>query len=229
MAARTRGRDGRDATTGRRTQAERSSATRALLLDATVESLIDLGYSATTTTAIAERAGVSRGAQLHHYPTRAALVVAAVEHLAQKIGSELSRDLDRLRGSDQHRLVALVDVLWAHYESPLFEAWLELAIAARTDSELRRCLAPVERGVRAALERMVGDLFASATKTAGTPHQLVALTFHLLQGLAIERSVLTESPRTRKRREARTIKAWKAIVADQLGLPVALCNTATVM
>src|SRR5215470_16496508 len=63
----------------RRTQAERSAATQARLLDAALQCLVELGYAGTTTTVVAERAGVSRGAQLHHFPTRAALVAAAVE------------------------------------------------------------------------------------------------------------------------------------------------------
>ena len=62
----------------RRTQEERSAATRAKLLDATIDCLIELGYAGTTTTLIAERAGVSRGAQLHHFPSKDALYRAVV-------------------------------------------------------------------------------------------------------------------------------------------------------
>ncbi len=61
------------------------------LLDATVDSLVELGWAGTTTTVIAERAGVSRGAQLHHYPTKATLVMAAVEHLADRRAAEIRR------------------------------------------------------------------------------------------------------------------------------------------
>jgi len=65
----------------RRTQAERTASTRARLLDATLECLCDLGYARTTTPEIARRAGLSRGAQLHHFPTKAELVTGAIEHL----------------------------------------------------------------------------------------------------------------------------------------------------
>src|SRR6185369_6387055 len=65
----------------RRTQAERSATTRARLLDATIACLHDLGYAGTSTPEIARRAGLSRGAQLHHFPTKAELVTSAVEHL----------------------------------------------------------------------------------------------------------------------------------------------------
>ena len=65
----------------RRSQDERTAQTRARVLDAVLGCLVERGYAGTTTTAVAARAGVSRGAQLHHYRTRAALVAAAVEHL----------------------------------------------------------------------------------------------------------------------------------------------------
>jgi len=68
----------------RRTQAERTATTRARLLDAAIDVLVDLGYARASTQEIARRAGVSRGAQLHHFPTREALVVAAVEHLVER-------------------------------------------------------------------------------------------------------------------------------------------------
>src|SRR3954469_23741665 len=73
----------------RRSQAERSAATREALLDATLECLVQDGYANTTTARVAERAGVSRGAHLHHFQTRQALVAAAIEHLAQRRTREL--------------------------------------------------------------------------------------------------------------------------------------------
>src|SRR5688500_14099942 len=109
----------------RRTQEERSATMRARLLDATIDCLIDLGYSATTTTVIADRAGVSRGAQLHHFPTKAELVSAAVEHLANRLGHDLRRD-SSLHPRAQPQFGDLVDALWARFQSPLFAAWLEL-------------------------------------------------------------------------------------------------------
>src|SRR5205823_12845827 len=68
----------------RRAQAERRAETRGRLLDATLECLAELGYAGTTATEVVRRAGLSRGAQVHHFPTKAELVVAAVEHLFQR-------------------------------------------------------------------------------------------------------------------------------------------------
>ncbi len=78
-------------------QQERSRATQQRLLAATVECLVEHGWAGTTTTLIAERAGVSRGAQLHHYPTKAALVLAAVSHLAERRAAEIRAEAADLR------------------------------------------------------------------------------------------------------------------------------------
>ena len=73
----------------RRTLAERSNETRGLLLDATIESLIDRGYRDTTTTDVVRRAGLTRGAQVYHFPRKIELVQAATLHLARKVREEL--------------------------------------------------------------------------------------------------------------------------------------------
>src|SRR5680860_83472 len=77
------------ATTVRVSQEERTRAMRQRLLEATVECLVEFGWSGTSTTLVSKRAGVSRGAQLHHFPSKQDLVVAAVEHIAERRRSEL--------------------------------------------------------------------------------------------------------------------------------------------
>lgn len=198
----------------RRTQEERSATTRALLLDATIDCLIELGYSATTTTVIAERAGVSRGAQLHHFPTKAELVAAAVEHLAHRLGEELGAELVHLPEGDR-RLPAVIDVLWARYSTPLFPAWLELWVAARTDADLRAALGPVERRTRAGLERTLPALFGDAVDNEQA-RLVVWMTFCLLQGMALERALSPERRADRDKREAAMLEVWKQAVADLL-------------
>jgi AcrR family transcriptional regulator len=137
----------------RRTQASRSEATRAALMDATISCLIEEGYDRTTTAAVAARAGVSRGAHLHHFQTRAALVAAAIERLAHRRVAELMVAADGLpEGPD--RTARGLDLLWEHYASPLFQGALDLWAHGRTDRELREHLVRVER----VLDRQVTDL-----------------------------------------------------------------------
>src|ERR1700710_1489395 len=103
----------------RRNQAERSAATRQALLDATLECLVQDGYANTTTSRVAERAGLSRGAHLHHFQTRDALVAAAMERLAQRRGEVLLAEAAKLPAG-RERLVKVLDLLWSGYASPLY-------------------------------------------------------------------------------------------------------------
>ncbi|TQI94060.1 TetR family transcriptional regulator [Amycolatopsis cihanbeyliensis] len=126
-----------------RTQEERSAAMRQRLLDATIECLVEYGYSGTTTTKVADRAGVTRGAQVHHFPTKTDLVVSAIRHLAAKRTELAFGELERLRSSADPVGDAL-DLLWEMHQGPVFSATVELWVAARTDPELRRHMSVVE-------------------------------------------------------------------------------------
>jgi len=171
----------------RRTQAERRERTRAALLDATVSSLVDLGFSGTTTTEVAHRAGVSLGALLHHFPSKADLLAAAVGHVLERRQAEFREAMTGVApGVD--RIDAAIDLLWSSFSGPTFTAWLELWVASRTDAELAREILAVAtaRGVTpesfdgfdpraylpdapsGAAERSLDDLVAHNRKSAKT-------------------------------------------------------------
>jgi len=194
----------------RQTNEERSARTRAKVLDATIECLLELGYAGTTTTLISERAGVSRGAQLHHFPTKGELVAAAVEHLAQRLGDVLQEEAASLP-SDGDRVTAAIDLLWSRFSTPLFAAWLELWVAARTDPELAATVRPVEERLTAGLQKQGRAMFAPADASAD--YEVIALlTFYLMQGLALDRVLGQEGARRRGLREEAAIGAWKQAV-----------------
>lgn len=176
----------------RRTQEERSAATRAKLLDATIECLHDLGYARTTTTDIANRAGVSRGAQLHHFPTKAGLVTTAVEHLFQRRTQEFRDAFGNLPpGAD--RVHHAVDLLWSMVSGPTFYAWLELVVAARTDPELKRSVTPMAQRFFETVRATFNELFPER----GGPYaeQAPTFAFGLMQGLALEQMMLKDDQR----------------------------------
>lgn len=119
----------------RRTQKERAEETQTLLLEATIECLSEVGYAKTTSTLVAQRAGVSRGAQTHHFPNKISLVIAALEHLSESLVEALDRGLaDCLRKPDV--LDAFMRGIWRTKEGPLFACAMEVAVAARHDPEL---------------------------------------------------------------------------------------------
>jgi AcrR family transcriptional regulator len=129
----------------RRTQAQRRATTRAALLEACVDCLLEQGYAGLTTAAVVSRAGVSRGAQAHHFSTKAELVLAALRHVADQLAAEMIEDQPRPPERPEQAQLALLDQLWALHTGRLFPALMELWLAARTDAELRAGLSDFER------------------------------------------------------------------------------------
>jgi AcrR family transcriptional regulator len=170
-------------TTPRRTQEERSSATQGALLDAAIECLVEYGYEGTTTGRVCERAGVSRGAHLHHFRTRPALVAAALAEIAQRRGDFFRGQVDQLPRGEERTEQAL-DLIWGWFTGPLFQASIDLAAAARTDPELRASLAPVERALSIETLRLCRVMFASGDDDTSAD-QLIQMTLGTVRGLAL--------------------------------------------
>ena len=142
----------------RRTQQERREATRRKLLDATLETLVELGYARLTTIEVAKRAGLSQGALFTHFDTKAALLGEAVEHLFPRLIQDYRARFDAVPpGGD--RVAAAVELLWGMYQRPELQAAIELYVAARTDAELRATLARVEGPHRDNLHRVAREMF----------------------------------------------------------------------
>ena len=167
----------------RRSQAERSATTRDALLDATIACLVENGYANTTTSRVAERAGVSRGAHLHHFQTRQALLAAAMERLAERRGAELLAAAEKLPDG-RERLVKGLDLLWASYANPLFQAALDLWSHARTDPELRERLVPVERRLDRQTLEVTRQLFPAIAEKPDFD-RLIELAVSTIRGLAL--------------------------------------------
>jgi AcrR family transcriptional regulator len=150
---------------------------RRRVLEATLDCLVEVGYAALSTPLVARRAGVSRGAQLHHFPTRAELVAQAVEHLYAELRDAFDGGFAKLRalpGVDP--VAAAVDLLWSIYRTPRFAAVVELRVAARTDAELRARLAAVSLRHGALVQERARTLFGAR---ASAPARF-ANTFRLI-------------------------------------------------
>jgi AcrR family transcriptional regulator len=199
------------ATPVRAPQQERSRITQQRLLAATIDCLVEHGWSGATTTAIAERAGVSRGAQLHHYPTRTALVTAAVGHLAERRAAEIRAEAAALGDDPRDRLDRVLDMLAAAFTGPAFVAALELWVAARTDPDLRAALLPLEARVGREMHRLTVELLGADESRPGV-REAVQATLDLLRGLGVANLLTDDSPR-----RAALLSAWKRQLATQLG------------
>ena len=183
-------------TAARVPQEERTRAMRSRLLEATVELLAERGWSGTTTTLVSKRAGVSRGAQLHHFPTKDALVLAAVEHLSDIRGRELAVAAANLpRG--RRRTRAVLDMLADHFTSPVFTAALELWVAARTDEQLLAAVAPLEQRIGREVHRVTVELLGVDEKQPGI-RELVQATLDLVRGLGLANTISDDTARRRR-------------------------------
>lgn len=200
--------------TGRVPQGERSRVTRARLMEATVACLVEHGWTGTSTTLVSRRAGVSRGAQLHHFPTKNDLVVAAVEHLTERRGAELAAAVAELPAGGR-RTRAVVEMLGDHFSSPVFAAALELWVAARTDAELLAAVSPLEQRVGREAHRMTVAALGADESRPGV-RELVQATLDLVRGLGLASTITDDSARRR-----RILREW----ADVLDRELAPCRS----
>ncbi len=183
--------------TVRRTQEERSSETRAKLLDATIASLQDVGYGATTTRRVAELAGVSQGAQTHHFPHRVDLVAAAIQELADRRVGALRASVRDLSGTPVQRAGTLLDLLWADFSGSVFTVFVKLWVAAADDPDLYERLLPVERAMARSVAAFTAELVAEIPQIRGAETRLVVV-LDTLRGMALSASF---EPRERPGRD----------------------------
>ncbi|MBM7775684.1 AcrR family transcriptional regulator [Actinokineospora baliensis] len=186
-----------------RTQQERSEQTREALLDATIGCLVELGYARTTVQEICLRAGVSRGAQQHHFTTKAELMTAALEHLFARLTRQL-REAAADLPPGLARVTKGIDLLWEAYSGTLSTAAVELWVAARTDPELRETLRPVDR----ALGHATLELYREAAGVELPEAELetvLLLSVNLVRGLALDAMIGGDAGR-----RSRLLEEWKA-------------------
>lgn len=208
-----------NASTARR-QEERSAATQRALLDAVVVCLTEKGFSGTTSEAVAQQAGFSRGAQLHHFGGRDQMVVAAVEHLAEKRLAFVREALaqyfpdssprrDGAHGPDgtsahtrERRLAALL-LLAEGLSGPLYSASLELWIAARTRPDLRSRLLAADQRVTATMAEICRDYVTEDPVR-------IRLTLDLLLGRGVSGLLVPGNERDQER----ALATWARMLND---------------
>ena len=187
-AASGKARAGRPARKGDGWQAEKSAMTRRTILDAAVDCLVDEGYTRTTTALIASRAGVSRGAMMHHFPSRLAVLNAVIQHLHQRRLSEykaLMKNIDLAEETlTRSSIKKSVEAAWKYVNLPSFVAYQELLAASRTDPELRDILQHVEKDFEKHFLRTVKVVFPHWEKL-NVLEQANDLVQFLMQGMAL--------------------------------------------
>jgi AcrR family transcriptional regulator len=193
---------------------EQREATRARLLQTAVAVLIERGVAGTTTLEVQQRAGVSRGALLHHFPTHAQLLSATVGELVRLNEAHIWRE--QARASDPDPLASAIRTLTAASANASYIAELELWAVARTDTQLRDALRTAERDALKENERVMAQLFAAVASRPGCS-AVVSLTIEFVRGLALS-DVLRTDPLKREQLVERWISAAKLMI-DQPSKP----------
>ncbi|MEU5028787.1 TetR/AcrR family transcriptional regulator [Streptomyces milbemycinicus] len=200
---------------------DRSRATRRRLLEAAVACLAEHGWTRSTVAVVAERAGVSRGAAQHHFPTREDLFTAAVEHVATERSAALRalhvRERQERERAERERggaeVVGLVGVLVDLYTGPLFRAALQLWVVASYEEQLGARVAALEARIGRETHRMAVELLGADESVPGVRESVQGF-LDMARGLGLA-NLLTDD---RARRD-RVVAQWARILDDALRAP----------
>lgn len=190
----------------RQPRQDRSRATRARLLESAIGCLAELGWGRATVSVIAERAGVSRGATQHYFPTREDLFTAALEHMAEVRLAEIKREAARLPAGSAHRTKDVVGLLVRLYTGPLFRAALQIWAAASASEFLRGLVLPLEARLGREAHKAAIELLNADESVPGV-HEAVQATLDLARGLGLADTLADDS-----RRRDRVIAQWAAML-----------------
>ncbi|MDQ0600942.1 AcrR family transcriptional regulator [Streptomyces canus] len=187
---------------------DRSRATRQRLLEAAVACLAEHGWAGSTVSVVAERAGVSRGAAQHHFPTREDLFTAAVEYVAEERSTALRALFPQGTTADRRTVVAaLVDL----YTGPLFRAALHLWVAASNEDQLRPNVTELEARVGRETHRIAVELLGADESMPGVRETVQGL-LDMARGLGLA-NLLTDDAGRRER----VVAQWAVLLDDALG------------
>jgi AcrR family transcriptional regulator len=190
---------------------ERSRSTRRALLEAAVQCFAELGWAGATVSVIAERAGVSRGAAQHHFPTREDLVVAVVEHVGAQQVAQLRAQAAALPAAPgRARVRPVVDMVLDLYTGPAFRTALHLWVAASTDATLRERVVPLQSKVGREAHRTAVALLGVDESHPGV-RELVQATLDLARGLGLANLLADDTAR-----RAQIAERWAAVLAATL-------------
>jgi AcrR family transcriptional regulator len=189
-----------------RQQQARSVATRQRLIEATLDVIYDVGYHAATTHEIALRAKVSRGALLHHFPSRADIILAAMETLLEDGTAEIRAVAQNVRNG-KVPLEEFVEFLWSLFSGRFFYLSLEMITEARNDAELRERIIPVVTRFHKALDANWVEFCDADKRPARQARIILNLTVCLVRGMGVQ-TVLRPEPAYYRD----LIEAWKALL-----------------
>jgi AcrR family transcriptional regulator len=169
----------------RRTQEERSAATQDALLRATIDAMAEVGFARLTLNDIASRAGVSRGALMHHFPNKEDLIVLSYKLLLSEATEEIRSWLDKGRAGEM-TLEDFLDRLWVMYSGTLIFVTVEHITEARHNEPLRQRFIPIVKEFHTALDACWSEFFKTTNASGVDPTTVLTATTCLFRGLSLQ-------------------------------------------
>jgi AcrR family transcriptional regulator len=171
------------AVASRRTQLQRSEETKERLFKAAIRVMNKRGYFGFTTAEAARQAGVTRGAQNHHFKSKDAFVLAAIEHLYAQVLSESSKRALAAKNSAD-LLAPIVDDAKDFFFSPEFITIFDVQIAM-SKTLAKNTVAEISEKYRAPAENEWVNYLITRGVERALARQAVWLVFSIVRGLAI--------------------------------------------
>ncbi|SLN67990.1 transcriptional regulator BetI [Falsiruegeria litorea R37] len=164
-------------------QDKRSQAMRAKICRAAIDCLDRLGYAETTFAKIQAKAGVSRGAITHHFPTKQALVAATAMQLLSNAQSPVARS-DTTTGA-----LPVYDLIMTSWNrivnSSGGRAIVEILVACRTDVELYQLLEESLKDWDRSNVTLIAQFYTSASGDPEDTELLWSIARNFLRGLLL--------------------------------------------
>lgn len=173
-------------------QAQKSEKTRSTIMDAVIRCYIKYGYTNTIVTNIAQEAGVSRGAMMHHFDDRLDIIRSSVKYLEEQRLHEFKTLISKASVDDgytvnEDNLRITINALWKFFHIPSYIAYQELLVAARTDKELAKVMDPTQKDFDHRISELIRSMFPAWNDMESTRAILTDLVFYTLQGMAISK------------------------------------------
>ncbi len=193
-------------------QKRKSAQTRVAVLEAAVDCLAHFGYARTTTQLIAQQANISRGAMMHHYATKQELIESVIDYTFFKRLERLTSGIRQL--SEHERIVeqAGIELFWQTLLTPEYQAYLELAVAARTDAELRAIFIPKAKRFDAIWGGEIASIFPEWSDKSAKLRLAVDFCIAAMEGLMLNREIW--EPRARRQAVRKVISLAILMIRD---------------
>jgi AcrR family transcriptional regulator len=168
----------------RRTQEERSAATRRKVVEAAIDCIAEEGFRRATTTRVARRAGVTWGAIQHQFGDKDAILRAVMQRGVE----ELRREFERvpLELPLRQRIHIVIERTWDVLNRPFFRAFVEVALATRHGGDGISGLADFQQQIVTGLGGLWTELLPADRQRSGRAVAAERLAFHALAGAALE-------------------------------------------